>query len=77
MVAGGRMVLSLMGRISEDPTAEGALWIELLSLVLMAMASEVLTSLCYLYCDGTEDNQYSPSLVFGRLLIVQAIITDE
>ncbi|XP_030459203.1 probable jasmonic acid carboxyl methyltransferase 2 [Syzygium oleosum] len=40
MVTGGRMVLSLMGRISNDPSAESAFLWELLSLVLMAMASK-------------------------------------
>ncbi|KAF8016508.1 hypothetical protein BT93_H1890 [Corymbia citriodora subsp. variegata] len=40
MVTGGRMVLSLMGRISGDPSAESAFLWELLSLALIAMASE-------------------------------------
>ncbi|KAI6688815.1 hypothetical protein NL676_025643 [Syzygium grande] len=40
MVTGGRMVLSLMGRISNDPSAESAFLWELLSLGLMAMASK-------------------------------------
>ncbi|KAL3734689.1 hypothetical protein ACJRO7_023951 [Eucalyptus globulus] len=59
MVTAGRMVLTLMGRISNDPSSESAFLWELLSLALLAMASEGLVEETKV--DSFDAPYYAPS----------------